>query len=376
MNLPKESLINFSVNLTTLSIFTYIPLWAKELGLSDQEIALTATFFALVVFSMSILTGRLSDILANRKFFVVCGSLTGVITIMGLLIPNKILFILFRTLSGLGFGMLTPSLIALVSDKGGRIGNFSSFGSFGWALGVLICGILGLFWLPAIFIFGILALMYTSIVALSLKDQSPDKMIKLTQDSFVDVIWERKSAYLSLGIRHSFANAIWTFWPLFLVSLGADTFWIAIIQFTNAFTQFIIMQKYTDKLASERMIILGLFLSVVSFISFIIPTSFWGIIPLQILLGISWAFLYVGTLRYTVEKTNYDKSTSSGILASTLAISGIFGPFFALIIISFGGSYVDIMIIAALATFLTFIGFLLSKSQDSPLKRFRVKNKS
>ncbi|MFX0087558.1 MAG: MFS transporter, partial [Candidatus Hodarchaeota archaeon] len=198
------------VNLTTLSFFTYIPLWAKELGLSDQEIALTATFYALVLFSMSILTGRLSDILANRKFFVVCGSLTGVITIIGLLIPNKILFILFRTLSGLGFGMLIPSLVALVSDKGGKIGNFSSFGSFGWALGVLISGVLGLFWLPAIFIFGVLALISTTVVALSLKDESPDKIIKLTQDSFIEVIWERKSAYLSLGIRHSFANAIWT----------------------------------------------------------------------------------------------------------------------------------------------------------------------
>lgn len=352
------------VNLATLSIYTYIPLWAKELGLSDQEIAITATLYALIFFIISILTGRLSDILGSRKFFVIFGSITGVITIAGLLIPDKLIFILFRALSGLGFGMIAPSLVALVSDKGDKIGNFSSFGSFGWGIGVLVSGILGLFWLPAIFIFGVLALVGSSVVAFSLREEDPNKKEtkKLTQDSLITVFWERKSAYLSLGLRHTFANAIWTFWPLFLVALGANTFWIAIIQFTNAFTQFIIMQKYTDKLSCEKMIYLGLFLSATSFFSFTLPGNFWGIIPLQILLGISWAFLYVGTLRYSVEKSSYDKSTSSGILMSTQAVSGIFGPLLALIIITLGGDYVDIMLLAALATLITFLGFIIAKN--------------
>lgn len=361
--------------MATLSLFTYVPLWAQEIGLSDQEIAIMAAFFGFVLFTMSIITGRLSDVLANRKFFVVCGSFTGVITIAGYLIPNKSIFIIFRTLSGLGFGMLTPSLIALVSDKGDKMGNFSSFGSFGWAAGVMISGVIGLFWLPATFIFAALALAGSLIVALSLIDENSNKQTKLTEDSFITVFWERKSAYIPLGIRHSFAMAIWTFWSLFLWELGADTFWIAIIQFTNAFTQFIIMQKYTDKLASERMITLGLILSAAAFISFTIPTNFWGIIPLQVLLGFSWAFLYVGTLRYSVEKTSFDKSTSSGILKSTEAISGIFGPIIALIIISLGGNYVDIMFIAAIATLLTFVGFIFFNKKNNYLNTSDAKNK-
>ncbi len=362
--MSKEGSINFLVNLATLSIYTYIPLWARELGLSDQEIAITATLYASVFFIISIITGRLSDIVASRKYFVICGSVTGVITITGLLVPNKMIFILFRSLSGLGFGMLSPSLVALVSDKGEKIGTFSSFGSFGWAIGVLISGILGLFWLPAIFIFGVLALVGSSFVAFSLREEYSNEIgnKKLTQDSLITVLWERKSAYISLGLRHSFANAIWTFWPLFLVTLGADIFWIAIIQFTNAFTQFIIMQKYTDKLGSEKMILLGLFLSATSFFSFTIPSNFWGIIPTQIMLGISWAFLYVGTLRYSVEQSSFDKSTSSGILLSTQALSGIFGSLIALIIITLGGNYIDIMLIAAFATIITFFGFILFKN--------------
>ncbi|MHA1542650.1 MAG: MFS transporter, partial [Candidatus Hodarchaeales archaeon] len=295
LEIPRESLTNFLVNLATLSVFTFTPIWGRELGLTDPDIALVATLYALVAFLSSLITGRLSDILATRKFFVIGGSISGGIALIGLLIPDKLLFMIFRVASGFGFGMLIPSLVALVSDKQNKIGSFSSFGSFGWALGVIISGILGLFWLPAIFIFGVLALGGASIISFYLVDEDQSNR-QLIDDSFLKIFWERKSAYLSLGIRHSFANSIWTFWPLFLVTLGANTFWIAIIQFINAFTQFIIMQKYTDRLKSQTMITLGLLLSALAFFTFTIPSDFWGIFPTQIILGLSWSFLYVGTL--------------------------------------------------------------------------------
>jgi len=138
-------------------------------------------------------------------------------------------------------------------------------------------------------------------------------------------------------------------------------FWIAIIQTTNALTQFTIMQYYTDKIPSKFMMYLGLSFSAISFFSFTLATDFWGIIPTQIILGISWAFTYVGTLRYSVEKSDFDKSSSAGILTSTMAISGIFGPLIALTIIGLGGGYVQIMIIAAVVTVVTLLGFWLSQ---------------
>ncbi|WP_455464563.1 MFS transporter [Candidatus Hodarchaeum mangrovi] len=357
--------MNYLANLATLSAFTFVPLWGKELGLTDPEIAAIAALYALIAFSSGLITGRLSDKFANRKLFIIFGSITGMITISGLLIPEKTWFAISRIMTGLGFGTLPPSLVALVSDKGEKIGNFSSFGSLGWASGVLISGVLGLFWVPAIFIFGILALGGATILAFSIREDS--KLLggsyenNLTKESFFEVFWHRKSAYFTLAIRHSFAQSIWTFWPLFLLGLGANTFWIAIIQTTNALTQFMIMQYYTDKIPSKLMIYLGLIFSALSFFSFTLTTDYWGIIPTQIVLGISWAFTYVGTLRYSVEKSDFDKSSSAGILTSTLAISGIFGPLIALMIIALGGGYIQIMIVAAIVTALTLLGFWLSQ---------------
>ena len=69
--------------------------------------------------------------------------------------------------------------------------------------------------------------------------------------------------------------------------------------------------------------------------------------------------LYPFTLmRFSVEKSLFDKSTAAGIITSILPIASLIGSFIALIITSAGGGYIDIMIVATIATLLTFVGFV------------------
>ncbi|MFX1537466.1 MAG: MFS transporter [Promethearchaeota archaeon] len=361
--LSREGIIQFLANIATLSVFTYVPVWGQMIGLSDPEIALAALLYGIVAFSCGVLSGRLSDLMGVRKIFVIIGSIAAAITIFGLILPYKMEFILFRALGGIGIGMFAPALVALVSDKGDKIGNFSAYGSLGWALGVLISGIIGLYWVEGIFVFASLAFIGAAIVAFTLIEEETGT--KKYKDSVLSVFWERKEIYLTLAIRHSFASAIWVFWALFLIELGADTFWVGVVQFTNASTQVVIMTKFTDRMNSKRMVYLGLLFSSISFFSFTIPRTFWGIIPLQIILGLSWALLYVGTLRYSVEKSLFDKSTAAGIITSILPIANLIGSFIALIITSVGGGYTDIMIVATVVTFLTFGGFILIEGRLS-----------
>ncbi|UCG02163.1 MAG: MFS transporter [Candidatus Heimdallarchaeota archaeon] len=363
--LSKEGIIQFLANLATLSVFTYIPYWGHQIGLSDPEIAFAALLYGIVAFSCGVLSGRLSDLIGVRKIFVIIGSVAAAVTIIGQIIPYKFEFILFRALSGIGLGMFAPALVALVSDKGDKIGNFSAYGSLGWAIGVLISGVIGLFWIEGIFVFASFAFIVAAFIAFTLKEEKSDS--QKYKDSVLSVFWDRKEIYLALVIRHSFASAIWVFWSLFLIEeLGANTFWVGFIQFTNAGTQVIIMTKFTDKMDSQRMVTLGLIFSSISFISFTIPQSFWGIIPLQIILGLSWALLYVGTLRFSIEKSLFDKSTAAGIITSILPIASLIGSFIALIITSVGGGYTDIMIVASIATLLNLGGFVFAMRISKP----------
>lgn len=359
--MTREGLVQFLANLATLSVFTYIPLWGNSIGLTDPEIALTAFIYGVIAFSSGVLSGRLSDLIGVRKVFVIIGLVSGSITILGLIIENIYTFVFFRGISGFGLGMFAPALVALVSDKGDKIGNFSAYGALGWAVGILVSGIIGLFWIPGIFIFSSFSFLCAAIVALTIIEEPGSKKYK---DSIFIVFWNRKSVYLALTIRHSFASAIWVFWGLFLVGLGADTFWIAVIQCTNALTQTIVMNKITDEQNSVRMVNLGLILSSIAFVSFMIPTDFWGIIPMQIILGFSWAFIFVGTLRYSVEKSHFDKSTAAGIITSILSVSNILGSLIALVITSLGGSYIEIIMAAAIVTFVTFIGFIFFEKRS------------
>jgi len=360
--LTREGIIQFLASLAILSFLTYVTLWGRLVGLTDPEIALTATLYGIVAFTSGILSGRLSDRLGKRKVFVLIGLVSGSITFFGLIVPLKIGFVFFRALSGIGLGMYAPALVALVSDRGDKIGSFSSYGAFGWTIGTLISGIIGLFWVPGIFIFGALSFMSAAFVALSLDEDEPSKKY---QDSFLSVFWKRKSVFTAFTLRHSSAAAIWTLWPLFLIQLGADTFWIAIIQCTNALTQTFVMSKFTDKMNSQRMVALGLILSSLTFFTFTIPTNVIELIPSQVILGFSWAFLFVGTLRYSVEKSHYDKSTAAGILTSLQTISNIFGSLLAFIVTFSGGSYIELILIAMVITFLTFIGFLITDHLSS-----------
>jgi MFS family permease len=172
------------------------------------------------------------------------------------------------------------------------------------------------------------------------------------------ILKKNKSVYLSVLIRHSGAYIIWTFWPLYLISIGANLFWVAIIEVVNYFTQFVVMYAVTDKFKETMLLKLGFLFSAITFFSFSLVKNFWQILPIQVLLGTSWAFMYVGALRYLTER-NEEKATVSGILDSILSLSAIIGPVLATIILSFSdyrfSMYVATLI--ALASFSTFKSF-------------------
>ena len=115
------------------------------------------------------------------------------------------------------------------------------------------------------------------------------------------------------------------------------------------------MGKFTDSLDSKVMFNLGLVLTGITFFSYLLATNWVMIFPAQIILGFSWAFIYVGALRYAIESTNFDKSTISGWINSIQSISVIVGSVFAFAVIFFGGTIVDLILFAMIGSLTTFI---------------------
>jgi len=157
--------------------------------------------------------------------------------------------------------------------------------------------------------------------------------------------------YIPYLLRHTGANAIWVIYPLYIMSLDGNKFWIGVIYTVNTATQFVVM-RFLDRFDSERLIRTGLLLAIITFLSFTLAQSFLHLLPMQVLLACSWSCMYVGSLLYLM-KNNVEKATSSGMLSSVINIAQVFGALL-------GGAVSQLFDFRAtmyLAAILTVVGF-------------------
>jgi MFS family permease len=150
---------------------------------------------------------------------------------------------------------------------------------------------------------------------------------------------------------------IWVIYTLFLASLGASPFFIGIIYAINAVAQFFFMQL-CDRYHSAPLIMVGFTMSILTFPSYTLATVYWQIIPAQVMIALAWSTLYVGSVKYVMER-NDEKGTSAGLLQSALSISAILGALLGGVADQAFG-YHGCMYLATLIALLGFALFLIS----------------
>jgi MFS family permease len=140
----------------------------------------------------------------------------------------------------------------------------------------------------------------------------------------VKVILRNLNVYLPFLIRHSAAQAIWAVYPLYLFSLGATKFQIGMIYALNPLAQFLFMISL-DRQKSVSLMKMGVLASAAAFFGFALASNLWVILAFQVVLGYSWANLYMGSVKYLLEN-NVEQATANGILNSMIGLAGIIGP--------------------------------------------------
>ena len=169
--------------------------------------------------------------------------------------------------------------------------------------------------------------------------------------------------YLPMLVRHAGAMSIWTFWPLFLLDLGADYVWVGIIQFVNPLVQFGFMYLFTDRARTAFLFPVGLVLSIITFISFTLAQNVWQLLPTQGLLGMAWAATYVGSLRGVTESSE-EKATAAGMLNSTTSLSAILGPVCATALVAVTDDYLSTMYFAAAMSAVSLVLYIVLRGRS------------
>ncbi len=334
----RARLANFLATTAGTIAGTFIPLYAHELKADDVGIGLLAALSAVAVVVANLICGRAADRYGARVFIVFGLLASALSTALQFFAYDFGSLVVLRVLNGLTLGIYPAALISHVQASQERLGRFSAFGALGWTAGSLLAGaiatyftIKGTFIAASLLFF--LAYLLTSRLGIRPADPAERKPLSLWK-----VFVRQRSTFISVFIRHTGAHMVWAYWPLFLTDLGADYFWIGVISAINSGVQFVVMYFVTDHAWSSGLLRAGLFLSSITFVTFALAPNFWWILPTQVLLGISWALIYVGGLRAATEG-HRDSGAASAIFTSILNLSMVLGPLLGALLVSLGGHY-------------------------------------
>nr|MDO8097863.1 MFS transporter [Candidatus Njordarchaeota archaeon] len=382
---PTPLVITLLSSFATSCAAIFVPILAEQLGADDTLIGIIGAVYALALFASSYIFGRESDV-HGRILYIKIGLGTSVIafliqvlsdpTFFAPILANPLLLALSRFLAGFTAGISPAALAAYVYDVKGSLGKFSAYGSLGSGLGNLVAGltaltgtiVAGLISLySGVFIISSLCFLIAFLISLPMSSKNNRHLkVPFFPTTLMKKNWYVYSAFF---FRHFGANAIWVIYPLFIVSVGGNQFWIGVIYFLNAFTQFFIMQllgRFTDR----RLLGTGLLLSTATFVAISLSQSFYWLLPTQLLLASAWSCLYVGSIVFLMEH-NIEKATSTGILNSVANLATVLGSLLGGVVSQFFG-YLATMYVAAL---LTLFGYALFKIGVRKAFKARTRNK-
>jgi len=132
-------------------------------------------------------------------------------------------------------------------------------------------------------------------------------------------------------LRHLGASMTWSIFPIFLHDeLKLSSIEIGSIYAINALVQFIFMGKVMDRIVNKHhninfmLLQLGTMLSALVFILYYFATSYLYLIAVQVILGVSWSLLYLGSL-INLFNNNRSKASTGSLLESIISIAVIVG---------------------------------------------------
>ena len=298
----------------------FIPnLLRDDLGANTLEIGLITASFNLALFISSFVFGRASDV-HGRKLYLQGGLvLTSISLFMLVFVDSKESIAVVRVLIGLCAGIYPAAMLAYVYESEGRIGKFTAFGSLGFGIGTFVAGVVSIYYQ----IFMVSGAMLLIAYILSLRLTFTGEKVHKVPLFPLHIIKHNFPVYVSIMFRHTGANMIWVVYPLFLADLGASALFIGLIYGINAVGQYVFM-RFIDRFKTNHLVIAGFIFSIITFPSYTLATRPEEIIPMQVSIAAAWSCLYVGSIKYIMER-NEEKGTSTGLLQSFLSISAIIG---------------------------------------------------
>ncbi len=327
-----------SILITFLSGFSmqisgiFLPIFASKIGASKLEIGIIGGSFGFAYLLSSVFSGRLSD-MKGRVTFIRIGLGLAALSYAGqLLASTPWVLTMVRALLGLCIAMCDASVMAFNFEAGGKTNRFTSLGALGWLAG----GILAIFVqnYHLLFMLSAIGCGIAFLISWSLPEPKTRKSVR---PNVPEMFRRDYKLYVPFFLRNVGVNMIWFIFPVYLVNLGITQSSIAILQCTNTGLQFLVMMVL-DRFSASRLYVFGLISSAIVFAGYALARNFLQMIPVQMLMAVSWSCLYLGSLMLLFRK-NEERATCAAMLFSTSSLSQALGPFMGGFIVQLWGYF-------------------------------------
>ncbi|MDI1471506.1 MFS transporter [Thermodesulfovibrio sp. 1176] len=369
----------FAIFSSTISKSPVLPLFATHLGAGPSEVGIVASVSAFTGIIASIPAGILSDRLGRRRMLFFSLIVFSTAPFLYILIDNIWQLALVRFYHGFATAIFVPVAMALVADlfhkeRGEKMGWFSTatlIGRFmapiagGTIIGALVFNP-GLSYKIVYLICGL-----AGIIALILTFRLPsiDKKFerqkwKETFSSFKSVLSNRlilTTAGVEAGILFAYGT-FETFLPIYSIKSGLTAYEVGICLsaqiITLAFTK-PAMGRFSDKHGRKPQIFWGALLGALCISSFSLFKSFFPILLISILFGLSLSIVTSATSAFIADLSKSEaRGSAMGILGSVMDIGHTIGPLLSGIVAIYFGIEKAFIAAGVVLLTITFVFFV------------------
>ncbi len=344
----------FCANIGFLATVTFVPLFARSLGIGMAEIGFIMGMYFIVATIMMVTVGSLSDVGGLRNIIIIIG-LAGSAVIYWLIgisttYPQLLILAGLLAAADSAYRPTSVAVIAQLSSRptmGRNIGIFNAFIAGGMGVGCLIGGqIADKFGLSSVFTISALILVVgtlSSMTSLRIdkKNIFNSKSGSRKKINFNLLSMRREylitSGLLLLCVSIFFRNAgfrgITSFLPIYLTNLGAENSLIGLIIAFNFAVQIVLMPSMgwmSDRIGRKRIFSLGMFATfLATFLLSIVynPLQVFGI---ELAVAFSWASLLVASNAFVADISPPKRIGSMmGLVFTSMNLGGVIGPIVA-----------------------------------------------
>lgn len=365
-----------------------VPIFARDLGASYEYLGYIGAAHGVAQVLSSYLFGRLGDQIDRRRILGFGFLASALAFALQAFAYNPTTLLWTRFLAGFAVGIIPPTLAAYVYDIKRPLGKFTSFNAMGWLVGSLLIIAVGI--LPTyVFRFELLEIARQGLVALGpfhllflasalccalgwlLTFGIPSMHLGLKVALFpTDLIRNNLHVYASVFLRHVGAAGIWVIYPLYILELGGNLAMVGWVHVVNMVSQILVLRNVERlrRIGNARVLIgIGLVLSALTFWGFTLARTATQLLPMQVPLGISFACLWLGSLKEVLE-VNVERATATGLLNASISLSNLAGPLLGGFVAALYG-FRATMHTAALLTLAAFALYLvMARARPRPAK--------